>query len=102
MGKIKERLQGIIKQFNIYSWRAITVAIFAFTLFIIGRSVWDIIRINRDISRLNIEKQHYLQSIAEDSAAMARLRYDEYLEKYARENFNMQRKGEHIYIFNEE
>ena len=101
MGKKKERFVNFIKQLNVYSWRILTVTIFGFTLFIIGRSVWDIIRINNDIRRLNTEKQHYLQSIAEDSAAMARLRYDEYLEKYARENLNMQREGENIYIFNE-
>ena len=81
---------------------SLMVLFFAFTLFIIGRSVWDIIKINRDINHLTAEKQQYLQSIAEDSAAIARLRYDEYLEEYARENFHMQREGEQIYIFNED
>ena len=102
MGRKKERFQHFVKQVNIYSWRMVTVAFFAFTLFIIGRSVWDIIKINRDINHLTAEKQQYLQSIAEDSAAIARLRYDEYLEEYARENFHMQREGEQIYIFNED
>ncbi len=82
-------------------WRLLTAAVIIFTLFIIGRTCLTIIRTYAEIHRLNDEKERYLQSIAEDSTLIERLKYDEYLEQYARENFHMQRRNEHVYIIEE-
>ncbi len=79
-------------------WRLLTAIVILFTLFIIGRTCLIIIRTYAEIHRLNDEKEYYLQSIAEDSALIERLKYDEYLEQYARENFHMQRGNERVYI----
>ena len=35
------------------------------------------------------------------STLLERLRYDDYLEEYARENYHMQRSDEHVYIIKE-
>jgi len=78
--------------------RLLTAIVILFTLFIIGRTCMTIIRTYAEIHRLNAEKEYYLQSIAEDSTLIERLKYDEYLEQYARENFHMQRSNERVYI----
>ena len=38
------------------------------------------------------------KKIAEDSTMLENLRYDEYIEAYAREHYNLQRKNETVYI----
>ncbi len=80
----------------------ITIAVIAFTLFVIGRTCLTIIRTYAAIHRLEAERDVYLQSIAEDSTLINRLRYDEYLEQYAREHYHMQRRDEHVYIIEED
>ena len=41
------------------------------------------------------------ERIAQDSALVEQLRYDDYLEEYARENYHMLRRDEHVYIVEE-
>lgn len=82
--------------------RAITIAVILFTLFLIGRTTLSIIRTYAAIHRLEVERDGYLQSIAEDSILIEHLRYDEYLEQYAREHYHMQRRNEHVYIIDED
>ena len=48
------------------------------------------------------EKEFFQAKIEADSTLLERLRYDEYLEEYAREHFRMQRPDEHVYIIEEE
>lgn len=79
-------------------WITLTTLIFIFTVFVIGRSLVNVIRISHRISLLEDERDLYLQRIAEDSALYEQLQYDEYLEKYAREHYHMQRRDEHVYI----
>jgi len=78
-----------------------TALIVAFTVFIVGRNALHAVRIRRQINALNREKEAYRAKIAEDSALLENLRYDEYLEEYARERFRMQRPGDHVYIIEE-
>lgn len=47
------------------------------------------------------ERAYYSEKIEQDSALLERLRYDDFLEEYARENYHMQRRGEHVYIIKE-
>ena len=76
----------------------LTTLIFIFAVFVIGRNLADVIKISHRISLLEDEREVYLQRIAEDSALYEQLQYDEYLEKYAREHYHMQRRDEHVYI----
>jgi cell division protein FtsB len=50
------------------------------------------------MSRLEEQGEQFQARITEDSTMLERLKYDEYLEQYARERFHMQRPNEHIYI----
>ncbi len=79
-------------------WITVTTVLFVFTIYIVGRNLVSVIRMHRRIAALEREKELYLQRIAEDSMLIERLRYDEYLEKYAREHYHMQRPDEHVYI----
>lgn len=55
-------------------------------------------KLNKSIHTLEEQRDYYLNRIAEDSALIENLKYDQFLEQYARENFLMRRDGEHIYI----
>jgi cell division protein FtsB len=76
----------------------VSVIAIAFTLYTIGRNVRHAIRIHRQISQLEIQKEFYRTSIERDSLLIERLKQREELERYAREQYKMQRKGETVYI----
>ena len=90
-------LGSLISDASLLFWRIITIVISALTLFIIVQSVWSIIRSKREINRLNRLQEQYQRQIDADSALLNRLQYDEYLEQYARERYNMQRPNEQVY-----
>lgn len=82
-------------------WITTTVIVVLFSLFFIGQHLLHAIGIKRDISRLQREGAQYRLRIEEDSTLVERLRYDDYLEAYAREHFRMQRSGEKVYLLKE-
>jgi len=79
-------------------WITLTTVLFVFTIYIVGRNLITVIKIHRRIVSLEDEKELYLQRIAEDSALIERLKYDDFLEEYAREHYHMQRPDEYVYI----
>ena len=79
-------------------WITTTVIVVLFSLFFIGQHLLHAIGIKRDIARLQREGAHYRARIVEDSTLVERLRYDDYLEEFARERFHMQRAGEKVYL----
>ena len=58
-------------------------------------------KIKRQINALTRERAYYAEKIAQDSTLLERLKYDDYLEEYARENYHMQGRDEHVYIIKE-
>ena len=72
-------------------WIAATAVIVVVTLFVVGRNSLHAVKIKRQINAM----------IEQDSTLLERLQYDDYLEEYARENYHMQRRGEHVYIIKE-
>ena len=58
-------------------------------------------KIKRQINALTREQSYYSEKIAQDSTLLERLKYDDYLEEYARENYHMQGRDEHVYIIRE-
>lgn len=82
-------------------WMAVTAVILLFTTLIVGRNLLHAIRTKRDIRALERERRFYLEKIEQDSTLVERLRYDDYLEEYARERFRMQRPDEQVYIVRE-
>ena len=82
-------------------WIAATAIIVVLTLFVVGRTALHAVKIKGQINALLREELFYRERIAQDSALVEQLRYDDYLEEYARENYHMQRRDEHVYIVEE-
>lgn len=88
-------------QFGRRFWIVATAVIVVFTVFVVGRNALHAVKIKRQINALNREREFYRARIEQDSTLLERLRYDDYLEEYARENYHMQRSDEHVYIIKE-
>lgn len=82
-------------------WIAATGVIVLFTCFVVGRNALHAVKIKRQINALYREREHYVGKIARDSTLIEQLRYDDYLEAYAREHYRMQRRDEHVYLLEE-
>lgn len=82
-------------------WIAATAIIVVLTLFVVGRNALHAVKIKGQINALLREELFYRERIAQDSTLVEQLRYDDYLEEYARENYHMQRRDEHVYIVEE-
>ncbi|MEG1611730.1 MAG: septum formation initiator family protein [Alistipes sp.] len=85
-------------RFGRKSWIVATIVILIFTIFVVGRNVLHAVKIRREIGVLERERDRYQQRIEQDSTLIEQLKYDDYLEEYARENYHMQRAEEHVYI----
>lgn len=81
-----------------YFWIALTAVIALFSVSVIARNMLHAYKISRRISAMQSEQAEYLRSIERDSTLIERLRYDEYIEQYARERYRMQRPDEQVYI----
>lgn len=95
---IKGFVGKLFEDASLFFWRSLTIVISVLTLFIIGKSVLSIIKSQRHINRLERQKTELINHIKADSILLEQLKYDEHLEKFAREHYNMQRKNERIYI----
>ena len=100
-GKKGGFFKNLFADASLLFWRIFTVVISLLTLFIIAQSAWSIIKSKRHLRQLEKQKSELLQTIAADSILIEQLKMDEYLEKYARERYKMQRKNERIYIIEE-
>ena len=79
-------------------WIVVTSSILLFTFFVVGRNALHAVRIKRQIRALTRERDAYKARIAADSILLEQLKYDDFLEEYAREQFRMQRRDEQVYI----
>lgn len=82
-------------------WILLTAGIVIFSVFVIGRNALHAVKIKRQINGLERQYDFYVEKIAQDSALLERLRYDDYLEEYARVHYHMQRRDELVYILEE-
>ncbi len=67
-------------------------------LIVIIQNVRHSISIGAQIRELNREAELYQEAITKDSLLLEKIKFDEGLEEYARENYFMQRKGERLFI----
>lgn len=81
-----------------YLWLGLTAVIFIYTAVVTIRNLIVIVRVNSRIARLEKQYDLYRGRIDQDSTLLEHLKYDEYLEQFAREKFHMQRSDENIYI----
>lgn len=82
-------------------WVAATTVLLVFTAFVVGRNAVHAVKIGRQIAALERERERYGAKIARDSTLLEQLRYDDYLEEYAREHFRMQRRDEEVFLVEE-
>ncbi len=80
-------------------WITLTVVAVGFTALVVGRNLLHIWQTSRQLKKLRREGAHYREQIRRDSTLVEELRYDNYLERYARLRFGMQRRGEQVYQF---
>lgn len=80
-------------------WVVLTAVIAVFTLYVMIRTVAHIARTHSRIAEVRVEHDRLLRSIEADSLFIENLNSEEFLETYAREQFNLQRPGEMVYIF---
>ena len=81
-----------------YCWRITLFAVVVLGVILIGRPLVSLISTSLRIKELNREKSIYLESIRRDSMLIENLKNDEFLERYAREKYFMQGKGEQVFI----
>lgn len=81
-----------------YLWLGVTAVIFIYTAIVTVRNLIVIVRVNSRISHLEEQYDLYRSRVDQDSTLLEQLKYDEYLEQFAREKFHMQRADEYIYI----
>ena len=79
-------------------WIIAVVIALVVMVFMSGRYVVECFRLRRDISALTKEVEFYRAKIAEDSMMLENLKYDEYIEAYAREHYNLQKRDETVYV----
>lgn len=92
----------MVIRFDKRFWIVTTSIIIIFTVFVVGRNLLHTVKIRHEISVLEREKSRYEQRIEQDSLLLERLRYDDYLEEYARERYRMQRRGEQVFLVEED
>lgn len=80
------------------SWMIATAVIFVYTAVLTVRNVITVIRVNHSASLLEQQRDIFAERIRQDSTTLEQLKYDEYLEKYARDRYHMQRKGESVFV----
>ena len=75
-------------KFSKWIWRGVTVVIFIYTAVLTVRNLITVVKVHHRIARLEEQRDHFRERIAEDSTMLSRLKYDEYLEQYAREKYH--------------
>ena len=88
-------------QFGRRFWIVATAVIVVFTVIVVGRNDLHAVKIKRQINALDREREYYRARIEQASTLLERLRYDDYLVEYARENYHMQRSDAQVYLIKE-
>lgn len=91
-----------IKKFRFKAATVITLFFVVFVGFAAPNSLWKTYRLRREINGIRREQARLREGARADSIFIENLKDDEFLEKYARERFYMKRKGEEIYLIEEE
>ena len=80
-------------------WIALSVAIAIFTIIVSVRTIDDIIETKRRHADIEAKVQELQAKITRDSTFIEDLQHSpEFLEKFAREQFLLQRRGEDVFV----
>ena len=80
---------------------AATGVVISLMLFTIGRNLVHALSIRGQISQMEHKADTYRQQIQRDSTLIEELKHNDKLEKYAREHYRMQRRGERVFVVEE-
>lgn len=82
-----------------YFWITLSVAIAIFTVIVSVRTIDDIIKTKRRHADVEVKVAELQAKITRDSTFIEDLQHSpEFLEKFARESFLLQRRGEDVYV----
>lgn len=98
MKKFKEIMGKIARTTAVWAIRLIFFVIIGYTLFIICKSLYTISQNGLEARELNKRKAELLETIRRDSILLEQLNHDEYIEKFAREKYNMRREADDVYL----
>lgn len=85
-----------------YFWVVMTVVIAIGTIYVSIFTIRDTIRTKMQIRSLDQKISRYEAKIESDSIFIHNITHDpEFMERYARERYHMQRSGETVYILKE-
>ena len=96
--KVSKSIENTLNKGKEYAWRTTIAAVILLGVILISRPLYSIIITSIEIRELNREKAIYKAAIRRDSMLIENLKNDEFLERYARENYLMQGKNEQVFI----
>lgn len=82
-------------------WQIAMAVVIIYTAVLTVRNLVIVITVKHRMGQLEEQRELFQARITTDSTMLEQLKYDEYLEQYARERFHMQRPNEYIYIIEE-
>ena len=85
-----------------YFWITLTLAIAIFTIIVSVHTVEDIVKTSKRHAEIEVRVAELQDKITRDSSFIQDLQHSpDFLEKFARESFLLQRSGEVVYIVEE-
>lgn len=82
-----------------YFWITLSVAIAIFTVIVSVRTIDDIVQTKKRHANVEVKVAELQAKITRDSTFIEDLQHSpEFLEKFAREQFLLQRRGEDVYV----
>ena len=79
-------------------WQIAMGVVIVYTAVLTVRNLFTVITVKHRMSRLEEQGEQFQARITEDSTMLENLKYDEYIEAYAREHYNLQKRDETVYI----
>ena len=80
----------------------ISIVIFVLLIAVFDKNnLIEVWKLNQQLKELESQRDYYQQKITQDSTILENLKNNDSLERYAREHYQMKRKGETIYIIKE-
>lgn len=77
----------------------LTIVVFVVLIVFFDRNSYlDRVEMKKEISELKEQRDFYIERIRQDSIIIEKLKDDDFLEQYARENFIMKRDEEVVYV----
>ncbi|MEZ4796723.1 MAG: septum formation initiator family protein [Flavobacteriaceae bacterium] len=97
MAKINSKYKRLLKPFkNVF---LLIFIVFSVWMLFFDSNSWFIHHeLNKDIEKLEEEKEYYQNEIKKDNKEIKKLKTEDGLEKFGRETYNMKKEGEEIYL----